>query len=353
MKNAIIGILTVAGIATAASAGQINMRQIGQVELTAAMFSADSATGQTGSAVAWDGSNLFVAGFQNGASNTGTTGIIRIDDVFGAQSIGAQFGVETTPGSQGYSGLDISGGVLAAAFDNGGASPNGIAAYDSAGNQLWGKNARGGSGVGFDPGFSGVDAGVAWTTFGSGRRALQDTATGADIYTTSDGMIITPDFQGSFWRDMDFASNGDMVARRSNDVVLLNRTGGNSGNASLLVENNENGPVVNGQNVAYVESTEFGNFVIYNDRPTGSLGQSADDVLKVVSLDGTQMTLNLFGGAPLDLGNGYYDFSYDPTTQTLAVLDFNNRLIKIYDVPAPGAAALLGLGGLVAARRRR
>jgi hypothetical protein len=242
--------------------------------------------------------------------------------------------------------------VLAAAFDNGGASANGIAAYDLNGNQLWGKNARGGSGVGFDPGFGGVDSGVAWTTFGSGRRALQDTATGADIYTTGDGMIITPG-GGTFWRDMDFASNGDMVARRANDVVLLSRTGGNSGNPSLLVDNGENAAFVAGQNVSYVESADYGNFVIYNDRSVTSLGQAAADVLKVVDLAGNELSLNLYGGGMLADGSGYYDFSYDAASGTLAILDFSNREVRIYQVPAPAGAALLGLGGLVAVRRRR
>ena len=353
MKNSVIGMLTIAGLAAAASADQVNMRQVGIVTLTAEMFGGDSAAGQSGSAIAWDGTNLYAAGFQNGASSTGTTGIIKISDALGAATLGSAFGVTATPGSRGYSGLDISNGVLAAAFDNGGASANGIAAYDSAGNLLWGRSARGGSGVGFDPGNGGGGAGVAWTTFGSGRRALQDTATGADIYTTGDGMIITPDFEGSFWRDMDFASNGDMVARRSNDVVFLDRTGPNSGNASLLVENMENGPFVNGQNVSYVEGSEYGDFVIYNDRATGGTGQLPGDVLKAVRTDGSVITLNFFGGPGFDLGNGYYDFSYDAATDTLAILDFANRQVYIYAVPAPAGAAVLGLGGLVAARRRR
>jgi hypothetical protein len=353
MKNLVIGMIATAGLATAASADQVNLKQIGSIEMTAAMFSADSAAGQTASAIAWNGTDLFVAGYQNGASNTGTTGIIKISDALGAASVGAAFGVNATPGSRGYSGLDISGGMLAAAFDDGAVDAQGITAWDMSGNQLWAKSARGGSGVGFDPGFNGADAGVAWTTFGSGRRALQDAATGADIYTTADGMIITPDFQGSFWRDMDFASNGDMVARRSNDVVLLNRTGGNSGSASLLVENNENGAFVNGQNVSYVESGTYGDFVIYNDRASTSLGQSSGDVLKAVRADGSVITLNFFGGPAFDLGNGYYDFSYDAATDTLAILDFINRQVYIFSVPAPGAAAVLGLGGLVATRRRR
>ena len=219
------------------------------------------------------------------------------------------------------------------------------------GTQSWAKNARGGSGVAFDPGFGGADSGVAWTTFGSGRRALQDTATGADIYTTANGMIITPDFGSSFWRDMDFAANGDMVARRANDVVFFDRTGGNSGSASILVDV-ANADFVAGQNVAYVGGSPFGDFVIYNDRSTTSGGQLASVVLTAVDLSGTQLTITI-DGAGFDPGNGYYDFSYDAATQTLAIVDFANNEVVIYRVPAPGAVGMLGLAGLMAARRRR
>ena len=52
-------------------------------------------------------------------------------------------------------------------------------------------------------------------------------------------------------------------------------------------------------------------------------------------------------------GNGAYDFSFDAATQTLAISDFANRQVHIFAVPAPGAAVLLGLAGLAAARRRR
>ena len=123
-------------------------------------------------------------------------------------------------------------GTLASAFDNGGSDPRGIEAYDTAGSLLWSKEGRGGSGVGIDPGFGGADSGVAWTTFGSGRRALQDSATGADIYTGADGMVIFTS-EGTFWRDMDFDdATGDVYLREGNNVIYWSRTGGNSTGSS-------------------------------------------------------------------------------------------------------------------------
>lgn len=358
-----IGLMALLGLAGAAS-GQISMNEIARVNLDA-YFNNDSGNGTNPSAVAWDGTNLFVAGFNGGTAGGNTqAGIVRIDNALGAATLGATFGQLVTPGARGYSGLDISGGMLAAAYDDGAADPAGLQVFDMGGNTVWAKNIRGGSGVAFDPGYGGNGSGVAWTTFGQGRRFLQDSATGSDIFGGSapeNGMIITPDFQGSFWRDMDFGATGNMVARRSNDVTFFTRTGPNAGTASFLVENNENGPFVNGQNVAYVDGSAYDDFVLYNDRSTTSLGQAAANVLKAVAInpgDGLNptflsLTLNLIGGGTLADGSGYYDFSWDAASGTLALLDFNSRTVHIFNVPAPGALGLLGLGGIAAIRRRR
>jgi hypothetical protein len=353
MKTMMIGAVLAAGLAASAS-GQISMREVQRIDLFELNNDqSNTFIGTNVAAIAWNGSDLFAAGF-NGAAASGT-GVARYS---GGSFQLMQF-ISGTPGARGFSGLDISGDRLAAAYDDGAADAQGLQVFDTGTNAvLWSKNIRGGSGVAFDPGFGGAGSGVAWTTFGQGRRFLQDTETGADIYGGSaaeNGMIISPDFEGSFWRDMDFAANGNMVARRSNDVTFLSRTGPNAGSASLLVENNENGPFIAGQNVAYVDNSAFGDFVIWNDRTSNDLGQSAADALRVTDLDGNSLSLSLelLGGGSLADGNGWYDFSWDAASGTLAVLDFANRNVHIFQVPAPGAAGLLGLAGLTAARRRR
>ncbi|MCC5823915.1 MAG: hypothetical protein LAT64_06110 [Phycisphaerales bacterium] len=352
IKQTMIGVALAAGMAATAS-GQIAMQEIQRIDLTPLLdVNSQTFIGNKASAVAWNGSDLYIGSFNAGGGGGNGSGIASFSG--GAFSV-MQF-ISDTPFDRGFSGLAIKGNRLAAAYDSGASHPQGIQVFDtSTGSPLWAKAARGGSGVAFDPGFNGDGAGVAWTTFGSGRRALQDTETGADIYTTANGMIITPDFGSSFWRAMDFASNGDMVARRANDLTFLSRTGENSGSASILVDNGANAPFVNGQNLAYVENSPFGDFVIWNDRATTNTGQSAENVLRATALDGSSLalSLSLLGGDSLALGNGYYDFSWDQATNTLAVLDYFNNNVHIFLVPAPGAAGLLGMAGLLAARRRR
>lgn len=352
MKTMMLGAALAAGFAATASA-QISMREIQRIDLDPILTAGTpNFIGNKASAVAWNGTDLYIGSFNAGGGGGIGSGIAQFSG--GAFSVLQYF--SDTPFDRGFSGLDISGNRLAAAYDSGAAHPSGIQVFNTdTGSALWAKNARGGSGTAFDPGFNGNGSGVAWTTFGSGRRALQDTETGADIYTTANGMIITPDFGNSTWRDMDFASNGNMVARRANDVTMFVRTGENSGTTSFLVNNGANATGINGQNIAYVENSAFGDFVMWNNRAAGAPGQAAENVLKATALDGSSLTLSfdLLGGGTFDLGNGYYDFSWDEASGTLAVLDFFNNNVHIFQVPTPGTAGLLGMAGLLAARRRR
>ncbi|TWT48289.1 PEP-CTERM sorting domain-containing protein [Botrimarina hoheduenensis] len=356
-------LLAALGLALAAVTGAdaITFQEIARFDVSGA--SSDVASpdfiGNNPSAVAWDAGKLYVAGFVNGPASAQSA----IIEVTNAGSTGANvatfssaFGGLTTPNTRGFSGLDLENGVLAAAYDDGAADPNGIRAFNAATNtQTWAKNARGGSGVAHDPGFASVDSGVAWATFGSGRRSLQNTATGADIYTTANGMIIT-DFGGSFWRDLDFdQSTGDLYARRANDVLKTTRTGGNSGTVSVIVDTNENAPFVAGQNIDFMATADFGDLVVYNDRASTLGGQSFFDVVKVIDPAGAAASA-LFSftyGAPA-LGVGYYDFDFDTASQTLAIVDFSSRNVHIFQVvPEPSALGLLVAAAMGCLGRRR
>ena len=162
---------------------------------------------------------------------------------------------------------------MSKSFDACASDPRGIEAFDTAGNLLWSKAARGGSGVGIDPGFGGVDSGVGWTTFGSGRRSLQDAATGADIYTGSDGLVIFT-AEGTFWRDMDFDdATGDLWLREGNNVIHGVRTGGNSASMSVPY-NPADSDFVAIQNIAFC-AVGTDSVVFYNDRASTSGGQAS------------------------------------------------------------------------------
>lgn len=344
-----IALALVCGMAATAMAGPINMVEIARVDLSSRLPG-----GLQGSGVAWNGRDAWVSQFNNG-SDANTVGIFKVSNVLGSASLGNVFGqIASTPGGRGYSGIDILGDNLAAAYDDGAADNFGITSYNTNTETLnWSKNARGGSGVAFDPGFNNADSGVAWTTFGSGRRALQNAATGADIYTTANGMIINSG-SGTFWRDIDFDdATGDLYARRSNGLFKTTRTGGNSGTVSTLIAFNAAQDFINGHNLAFMGDTIHGDIVVYNDRLTVNPGQTWENVVKIVDSNGVAQTVNWTFLSAVNAGNGYYSFSYDAATHSLAVVDFVNETLHVFSVPTPGAAGVLGLAGLVALRRRR
>ncbi|MBK8977749.1 MAG: hypothetical protein IPM29_17720 [Planctomycetes bacterium] len=358
MNIRLLPVVAAAALAATTSA-QIALRELATVNLDVTSNSANPEyIGSNPITVAWDGTDLYVGGF-NASGATANTAVIRVSNALTAPSFGTPFGVLSTPNLRGYSGLDVSGGAVAAAYDDGAADPNGIALYDASGTQLWAKNARGGSGVGFDPGFPGGNPaqgqGVAWTTFGSGRRALQDTATGADIWTTATGMIILTS-EGTFWRDVDFDdATGDVYLREGNNVIRWVRSGDNSVTSSSIPFNPADADFVNAQNIAFcqVGGTQA---LFFNDRSQTAGGQRFFDVVKVIDPAGNPLVVD-WGGFTAADGVGAYDFSYDAASGTLAIVDYANRSASIFAVTEtcatlattgsglPGTNLVFALGG--------
>ena len=336
-------LLALAALSAVGSA-QFSLTEIAFVDLdSTATFGNPEYIGSNPSAVAWNGSDLFVAGYNN-QGVTDFAGIVKVSNALTAPALGSAFGVLSTPSLRGYSGLDISGSTLVAAYDPGVTDPDGITAWDLGGVKLWAKDARGGSGVGVDPGFPGGDlslgSGAGWTTFGSGRRALQNLASGADIWTTADGMVILSS-EGSFWRDMDYdGATGDVWLREGNNVIHAVRSGDNAISTVNVPVDVADADFVNGQNLAYID---FGinDWILYNDRGNPSAGQDFFAVNQAIRPDGSPVSLTWLGTSPA-AGAAYYDYSWDAASQTLAVLDFSNRNVHIY-------AVVLDCGGAVLA----
>ena len=282
--------------------------------------------------VAWNGVDLYVGGY-NGSGQTIDVSLLKIEDALTTATFGTPFAPLAAPNLRGYIGLDITSDGLAASFDDGTASPQGIALHDLDGNLLWAKTGRGGSGVAFDPGFPGGDpalgTGVAWTTFGSGRRALQNVADGSDIWSSGNGMIIlTP--EGTFWRDMDFDDqSGDIYLREGNNVIKWERSGDNGcTNSAILFDQPIDANFTSGQNVSYLGGA-FTDYLIWNDRVLSSGGQDFFTVVNVMTPDGVPVTVD-WGSFSPNTSVGLYDFSWDAASRTLAILDFGNRNVHIF-----------------------
>jgi hypothetical protein len=325
-------------LAAATLPAQVYMTPLGTVDIAITSGGANPEyIGNNASAMVWNGNDLWLAGFNNQAA-AGNVAIIKVSNALATTpTFGTPFGLQSaTPAQRGYTGLDLDGTRIVAAYDPGASSPQGITAYDLAGTQLWAKATRGSCGVALDPGFyTAVDAGTAWTSFGAGFRALQDNVTGADIYTLATGMPLSPvGTSNIYWRDMDFEpSRGDIWLRRANKLIAGERAAGNVLINERVVVDATQADLINLHHLAYVRHP-MGDLVFWNDRPAGTSGQQFSYSVRCTRpSDGTDVVLD-WGPflATVAAGSGAYDFSYDEATRTLAILDFSNRKVYVFAV---------------------
>jgi hypothetical protein len=349
MSKTIAMLVAVGGLAAAVQ-GQVTFNLVNQIDLNVTQDNQSASyIGSNPSAVAWDGRDMYVAGWNNGRGDGDTNAIVRISDAANSASIGSAFGAFGTPNFRGYLSLDIKDGLLAAAYETGGNNPNGLSVWDtSSTTQVWTVDTRPVSGT-WDAAANGGNA-VSWAQFGSGRLRVSDGSDGSLIFDGSDGPIIYPGSGGTLWRGQDIDANGDIYMRENNQVIAADRTGENTTTNVRFIAM----PTGAGQAGQFVNvmNTPFGDFVVYNDR-TGA-GTTFGASLNVIDTDGGAVSV-AWNGVDLDqASNGWYDFDYDAASGTLAVVDFTNRQAYVFSVvPAPASLALLGLGGLCAARRRR
>jgi autotransporter-associated beta strand protein len=367
-------VLSVVGVFNNSAAfGQtLTLTELTRFNLNAAVLAATGTAanpnyiGNNPSAVAWNGSRLFVAGINNGATGTNSqnTGVIEVLNtnttgiVFStAVQYGTRFGFLATPNQRGYSGLAMQGSRLFAAFDTGSVQVNALRGYDIATQTtgtLWSDSGRGGAGVAIDPGYvvsgsSQGGSGVGWGTFGDGiagsstRRGLNDPATGASIYGFNSG-TSAPVPAGFIWntgglpRDLSFdPDTGDLYGRASNAVWKAVRSGSNSAGTPSAIFDAGDATITTGQNIAFMSNTSAAGDLLAFNLKDGFSGGTFQDYVRLSDTSGAvqSTTWNFLGGTSPTSTNGYYDFAYDITSQTLAVVDASNLRVSIFGFGAP------------------
>lgn len=361
MKTSVCMLAVVAGLA-AASQAQVNMTLLKTIDTSSTATNTNTNfVGSNVSGIAWNGTDLYVAGY-NASGATANAGMAKLSNALGAGTWSNTFGAISTPNSRGFSSLAIKGNTLLAGWESGAGNVNSVRGFNATAlTQSWATGggtpdaSRRGSAVAFDPGFNagGTNVGASYLSIGSGRRHVMDASTGAYINGQNAGDIINEASGTSNWRGMAFDSaTGDLYARESNRVFKAVRTADNSFAASTILNAYTTATTIDNQNIAFMNITGLGKVLIANDRSATSGGQVFTSVIKITDTNGVAQTINWNGFVAAN-GNGAYNFSFDQASQTLAISDFANRQVYIFAVPTPGTAALLGLGGLLAARRRR
>ncbi len=323
--------------------------------------------GSNPSAIAWDGARMFIAGFNNGSGPVGITEVLNATDtgVVFQPTFTDAFNIQNAPLSRGYSGITLQGNTLAATIDMDPEQPGNLSAYDVSSTTpapLWSAAGRGSAGVAIDPGYvvGGVSqggGGIGWGSFGGGvagsslRRAVNDPVTGAAIYGFSSAPDAPVPAGLQYWNPADPAiqpapitvprdiafdlDTGDIFGRVNNTVTKAVRTGPNESGTKSVLYNTYQGLAI-GQNIAVMNDTVDGDLVIYNVRDDGGFRQLFSVANEIMTTSGTPQTVTYNFLDDLDLeSTGYYDFSFDVASQTLAVLDFGNRRASVFRFGAP------------------
>lgn len=267
--------------------------------------------------------------------------------------------------------MDISGNNLLVSSDTGAGSGDAVRMFNASSESLtWrigdasagNDSTRRGNGAAFDPGYiaggSPISA-AAYLAIGSGRRHRLNTASGIYLNGQNVGAVINFPTTSTTWRDLDFdPATGDLYTRESNRVGKHTRTGDNAFSPNAILVALTQTSIVDSENIAFMDVSGSGNFLVFNDRSSAAVGQVFTSVIKMSDTAGTTETISWnFGafGTPAN-GAGNYDFSWDAASGDLAVLDSNNRRLYIFAVPEPSAISLGALGSLLvaawAARRR-
>jgi autotransporter-associated beta strand protein len=252
----------------------------------------------------------------------------------------------------------MQGNRVFAAFDTGSVQANALRGYDvsasGSANLLWSGSGRGGAGVAIDPGYvvsgsSQGGSGVGWGTFGDGvvgsstRRALNDPATGASIYGFNSG-TTAPVPAGFIWntggtpRDLAFdPDTGDLYGRASDAVWKAVRSGSNSAGTPSAIFDAGDATIAAGQNIAFMSNTSAAGDLLAFNLKDGFSGGTFQDYVRLSDTSGAvqSTTWNFLGGTSPTSVAGYYDFAYDPTSQTLAVVDASNLRVSIFGFGAP------------------
>jgi hypothetical protein len=374
----------VAVLASGASAAQSELYHVSSIDL-GTVFNSDTGWGSNPLSVAFDGSNAYVGGYNNGTV-PGNIGVVQVSGLFGGAAsfnplAATQF---SSPNGRGLDALDYHSGTgsLLMAHDGGTAAASFVSRRNAAdGSLVWSvsspQNARPFA-MAVDPVGDGGNAGVGFLTQGSGRRRLLSMATGATLFDGATGGIIntSPD-SGSTWRAMSFDDLGNIVVGNQAAYGYGVRNNANqwktlAGALNVTTRAELKSVTVNnvGQGIAVLEDLGS-DLLAFSARGTADTLNLTDSLggvttvsrfgVHVRNLDGstTGLTqLELAGdengvGTPWTGDIKNLAFGVNSVGQpTLLVVDFIGRRLDVYIVPEPATLGLLALCGLVVLRRR-
>jgi hypothetical protein len=390
MKNRIAMMTAVCGLVcgVSASALAVDFKLVRAIDFNTTQSGLFSNTnvnfiGNNVASIALVGDVLYVGGFNNNSTITPQSQrLVKLINVLttGPDVVGIPASQTNMPWARGFNGMDynIAQQQLVVTFDAGGynAAPGQVRLFDTNVGATFAPNVLAEAGLPTgesnrgicEPAFDAGRDGLGFGTFGAIPAVLDFTlgepakfgpvglnpttlnaAIGQTIYEVGLGgpdlnsPPLPPTANSSLWRGLDIhPTTGMIVARGGNNVIIAPRGATNDVIVDRVVIGNGNVANQVGNNVEIVHGlSDADDFIIYNNRATGGAGQAFASVVRTVNFDGTAKTVNFFdidGTTPVAFptGNAYYSFSWDAANKRLAISDFLNRLIYIFEIPSGG-----------------
>lgn len=362
-------LLASAGLAFGATPG---FKHLLSLDLSAE-FQVGSVNGEEAGDVAFDGENLYVAGYKN-SSGAGTVGILKIASPFAAPAksnlasvenqagggrdtklvffnnslyLGTGLG-ETSDNLSGIRKFDL-GGAVDAGFSGGVLTPSEV------GNQASNRTET----LTIDPGFGGSGPSLAMLNRGRGFVFRFDPATGANVGNAQ----ITNPLNSNTWRDLAFDSSGNAVFRSANDVLTSKRLAASGGSGVAFADQARPVDLASAEaaqmNVLWVPGTaDHDATILYNSRAAGAktITVAGENGLTLLELTGDEL---LPGGDAVPGGafsNGLLNFSFGSAggkNYLFVVKGGSDDRLDVYQiVPEPASLCLLGLSAIALVRRR-
>ncbi len=330
-----LGLLGIMALGAALSASaQVSFRHIKSVDLST-YFPANGQQGDLASDVAFDGSNLYIAGMSTANSTAVSVGVLKISNVLSLDANSWTYSPLITLTQAGQSrssyivyreGFIYLGTGLGAANDP---LQTGIRKFDaSTGTQVSGWNGTGvvlpgdlsnssrAECIEVDPGYQGNSSSLAVLARGRGITFRRDFATGSALpnilslpYNDCPGNTGTT----TGMRDITFSPEGDAYLRVDNSVFYAPRTADNAvqdGRACRILDFSADNVFQVLINIHYLR-TGSGDYLIYNRR-TGNAATRINKIF-VASGAGASWTpyAELTGDEPLPNGNTPAAYNFD------------------------------------------
>ncbi len=181
------------------------------------------------------------------------------------------------------------------------------------------------------------------TGLGNARALLTNTSTGRLLTSTTTGIRDVDPITGTFTTLMNQEADGISLSADNSIVYGAMISGGLSGH--LVGYNTTSGAIV--FDSGFLSGGLDGTSVGYGQRAGFIYGNFNNGSVVEINLATLETTVIATGGSRGDF------VSADPSGNGDLLLTQTDSVLRLSGIPAPSAAALFGLGGLLAARRRR